>query len=81
MLSTKKTYNKNKKIIKKQFKLCITKNNRKRYEVDRHMIENVFERRRKMNEHEYSNAIVHAFQKFRVLPQLSVNGIETKVLK
>ena len=30
---------------------------------------------------EYSNAIVHAFQKFRVLPQLSVNGIETKVLK
>ena len=24
---------------------------------------------------------VHAFQKFRVLPQLSVNGIETKVLK
>lgn len=81
MLSTQKTYNKNKKIIKKQFKLCITKNNRKRYEVDRHMIENVFERRRKMNEHEYSNAIVHAFQKFRVLPQLSVNGIETKVLK
>lgn len=65
MLSTQKTYNKNKKIIKKQFKLCITKNNRKRYEVDRHMIENVFERRRKMNEHEYSNAIVHAFQKFK----------------
>lgn len=30
---------------------------------------------------EYSNAIVHAFQKFRDLPQLSVNGIETKVLK
>jgi len=30
---------------------------------------------------EYSNAIVHAFQKFKVLPQLSVNGIETKVLK
>ena len=30
---------------------------------------------------EYSNEIVHAFQKFRVLPQLSVNGIETKVLK
>ena len=51
MLSTQKTYNKNKEIIKKQFKLCITKNNRKRYEVDRHMIENVFERRRKMNEH------------------------------
>ena len=49
--STQKTYNKNKEIIKKQFKLCITKNNRKRYEVDRHMIENVFERRRKMNEH------------------------------
>ena len=51
MLSTQKTYNKNKEIIKKQVKLCITKNNRKRYEVDRHMIENVFERRRKMNEH------------------------------
>lgn len=30
---------------------------------------------------EYSDAIVHAFRKFRVLPQLSVNGIETKVLK